>query len=156
MIKASFIFSFICLSFLSFGQKTKTVEIWKKPFTKEILNANYAYNENDELAEVTIHMLGQDARYQQLISYITLFYGSPIEFYDFWTELEKFYNENDAGTKTEIYGQTVSLIQVMGSTGLLIFEKDGSGYRSINLKTIEKFKERFEEWAIENDIEYQD
>lgn len=146
---------FVFMSFLTFGQKTKTVKIWTKPMTREILNANYNYDVNNDLVAVNIHLMGRDSRYKQLIESFTIYYGSPSEFYTFLNEIEKFCSENEPDTSTEIFGQTVSLVKIMGMTGLFIYEKDGYAYRSFSRKAISKFKSVFEKWAKNNNIDYQ-
>lgn len=122
--------------------------------TKEVINAHYYYNEANELIKINIHFLGQDSRYSALISYITIYSGSPVEFYNFLNELDEFWKENDVGTSMTIHNHHVTYDKLMGAAGLWVSEEDGSGYRSLNAKHISKFKQKFVSWCEANNVVY--
>ena len=154
-MKKLFFLSVLLLFTLNlYCQKTKSILIWKKPITDQVLRAHYILNDKDSLETINIHFMAKDDRYSQLIDYITIYSGTPIEFYFFLTELEKFYKENEPETSMEIHGQYVSVQKFMGTKQLWIYEKDGNGYHIFLIAWIQKFKEKFVAWANQNKIPY--
>lgn len=151
-MRHTLILLFALLSLSCFGQKSKSVEIWKKPMTGEIMKALYFYDDSNNVVQTYIVLYAQDSRYQAIVEFITVYSGPPQAFVDFLSEVEKFHNENDEGTSMEIDGHYVSIIEVMGIKGIFIFEEDGGGYHSFSVKGIIKFKTKFTQWANKQGI----
>lgn len=147
----------ITMSFVAYGQTDKSVTIWTNPMTKEHMIAHYFPD-----STIIINLLGQDNRYDDfaIIANFSLFSGSPQEFYIFLTALEKFSSENVPEKNTdidmELNGQSFTLKKMLGTTQLWIWEKDGRiTYHALLPTAIPKFKEKFTQWAAENNVSYQ-
>ena len=55
----------------------------------------------------------------------------------------------------ELNGQSFTLKKMLGTTQLWIWEKDGITYHALLPTAIPKFKEKFTQWAAENNVSYQ-
>ena len=152
-----------------FSQKTKTFQIWEKTFVSteilpgfvdnEFLQAYYNYDSNNEVESVYIHFEAQDSRYFYIIESITIYYGTPKEFYSFLNEVEAFCNkekESLLDMTIRIHGQIVTSSELMDIKKICISEKDkdGDGFHIFYLDEIVQFKEKFVQWANENNISY--
>lgn len=138
-----------------FSQKSKTVEIWNS-FLREKLNLVTIYENNNKFSYQKIHFLARDARYKELVEYITVFYGTPKEIYQFFIEVEKFVKENELGTNTNIKNHSITYSKMLGSKYLIIYEekKDGNGYCMIAPKRLTKIKNEYTKWCDKNNIKY--
>ena len=135
-----------------FAQKTKKVDIVSGGLMHAYISANYSYDENDKLIETNIHFFGQDARFSQLTEFITIFSGSPKDFFIFMNEVEKFFKENEPGTSSTIQGHYVSIQTIYGLKAYYLNEIKGNGFMSFTLKGFVRIKDKFVEWAKENGV----
>lgn len=137
----------------SFAQ-VKSVEILQRPAGNEILEAMFLPD-----STINIQMTGKDNAYDNSTKSMTIFSGTPKEYYTFICELEKFAEENEPTAHTRIIakigGMSVSLEKFIGSVQLLIYEKGGTGYHHLLPAWLPKFKEKFTEWANNNNIPFQ-
>lgn len=136
----------------SFAQ-VKSVEICQRPGGNGVLEATFLPD-----SSVNIQMMVKDNAYDNSTTTMTIFSGTPKEYYNFICELEKFASENEPGPRTSIiakvYGMSVSLEKFLGAVILVIYEKGGSGYHHLPLGWIPKFRENFTEWADKNNIPF--
>ena len=137
----------------SFAQ-VKSVEILQRSGGNEVLEAMIQPD-----STFNIQMTGKDNAYDNSTNSMTIFSGTPKEYYTFICELEKFAEENEPDTHTRIIGKiggmSVSLEKFMGSVRLLIYEKSGTGYHHLLPSWLPKYKEKFTEWANSNNILFQ-
>jgi hypothetical protein len=153
-----FITILLILSIMSvetLAQKTKTVKIWSKPLTGEVINANYHFDEDGELIGLNIHFMAKDSRYEQLIEYITVFQGAPSDFYIFLKKLEDFAKNEEPGTSMKIDGRNVSYSKLMGTKMINVYEYDSNGYTTFLPKNISTFMSKFIEWCKKNSVIYE-
>ena len=152
MIKLMFLL-LIALSISVMGQIHKTVKIWE-PIGREILAANYT-----GVDSIYIDLLGQNSLYTAITDLMTIFYGTPNEFYTWCNKLETFSKENEPNPKSDFYididGQWIYLKKSMGVKVLQIFEKNKtSAVHQIATTSLMKFRDKFTEWADKNNVIY--
>ncbi|MEG2228441.1 MAG: hypothetical protein RRY39_08110, partial [Odoribacter sp.] len=134
-------------SSLLFAQKTKTVEIWKKPMSLETMNAIYSFDKKGDLVNIEIFLRGQNCEYMYITDFITIFRGSPIEFYGFLNQIEKFCIENEAGVSSEVMGRIVSRGKSAFTEIIKIEGQKKDVFYGCPIKWIPKFKSKFIAWC---------
>jgi len=121
-MKNTLLFCIIISSMAVYAQKVKTVEISRS--NAGVLSCRYITDATK--ADTNILLLAQDNRYQQLIEFLVLFSGSPIEAVEFFTEVENIVNENEPNTSVEVNGQTV---YIYSKSRFMLYDFRGSnGY----------------------------
>ena len=133
-----------------FAQKSKKVEIFCPNNGGVSITAHINYNEDNKIKDTTILFLMRDARYTQLIEYITVCSGNYDEVIDFLQQVEKFAKENEPGMSTTIEGSSISYDKLMGGRNLFIYEKGKNGYCIISPKYLTKFKDKIIDWEKKN------
>jgi hypothetical protein len=145
------------LNYFSYCQKSKTEVIWSGSFQGLRITANFSLDEenNKELSNIVCY--GQDDRFREIVSLITVFRGSPKDAVNWFKSAIDFYNKNEGGTSTVIDGQTFSLRKSLGIKQIIIFELGhGSGFHIAYKKQIENGLKALEEWIIKNKINVND
>ena len=155
-----FIYLFVCflaMASISFAQKTKTVEIWKKPITGETLQIMYIEHKDTGLIDTLVHFMAQDHQYQELTHIITLYAGTPKGFYNYLNNIEKFFKENEPNTSDYIDGHKIDIVEMVKVRGIWISEKreQGNGYHGFSPKALNKFKSKFVDWCKKNNVPYE-
>lgn len=112
--------------------------------------------ENDSLLDVYIHMSGKDDAYPETNEFETLFSGTPIEMYNFLTDLEKFSIEQE-GTSTDLNnGQThVTIWKLLGKK-VVIYAQNEISYTLVSPKIIPLVKDKYVVWCKKNNIQIDD
>ena len=116
------------------------------------MDANYYYDDNNNINSTQIMLYAQDLRYQHIVELTTIYFGSPHDLLKFIIDVEKFANENEADVSNTIDGRRVNIVEQMGIKGFTIYEKDGSGYKVFTFKNWRKIKEALIEWAEEKNV----
>jgi hypothetical protein len=152
-MKTTIIFLLFLICINSFAQ-VKSVEILQRPSANEVLEAILLPD-----STINIQMTGADNSYDNSTKIMTIFSGTPKEYYTFICELEEFAEENEPKAHTRIIakigGMQVSIEKFLGSFQFLIYEKAGAGYHRLSPSWLTKFKEKFTEWANNKNIPFQ-
>ncbi len=135
------------------AQNQKSEEILKRPFEKEILKANFTYSDSNRIKSINIYLYTEILAAHQSKKYITLFYGSPAEFYSFLNQVDNFITENLPDASTELYGQKVLLTDYGMPKSARIYGKDTTIYSKIYSKEdISHIRKVFVNWASNQGI----
>ena len=130
------------------AQIQKSEEILNRPFEKEILKANFTYSDSNKVESIDIHFYTEITSTNQSKKQVTLFSGSPNDFYSFLNQVDTFIFENLPETCTMLYGQKVSLIDVGLPKSARIYGKEDQKYSKIySSEEISKIRNRFIDWA---------
>ncbi len=152
-MKIKIIILLVLISFNSFSQE-KEIEIWQRAGGNEVLQA--VYNPD---STINIQMIVRDEASDNSTKEITVFSGSPKDYYTFIDELISFTAENkpegDLRISGTIGGTSVYLEKFLGSVQLWITENGGSSYHHLSPGLLSKFQDKFTEWANKNKIPYQ-
>jgi len=145
---------FLFLTCINCFAQDNSIEICQRSAGNELLEATFLSD-----STINIKMTGRDNADETGTRNMTFFSGTPKEYYTFICELEKFTTENEPDPHTKIvdkiYGMSVSLEKSLGAVILLIYDQSGRGFHHLPLAWIPKFKEKFTEWATNNNIPFQ-
>lgn len=148
---ASLFFVFSIMTILAQNQKSE--EILSRPFEKEILNANFTFSDSNQIEGIDIHFYTVISGANQSKKNVTLFSGSPVEFYSFLNQVDSFIVENLPETSTVLYGQKVILLDIGIPKSARIYGKDDLKYSKIySADEISVIRRRFIDWAKNQDI----
>lgn len=154
-MKIILILFLVLCSLFSLGQKTKTLEIWKKPMSGEVMNVIYSYNEEGSVVDTSIMFMGQNSKYVHITDFITIYKGSASVFYKFLNEVEKFCLENEAGISGKVMERNINRSK-FGSYQMVEIEGQiRNEYYGCPMKWISKFKSKFVAWCKKNNIAYE-
>lgn len=144
----------ILLLFISFRSvaQIRSVDIFQRPANGEVLEAVYMAD-----STVSIQMKGRDDASDNSSSEMTIFSGTPKEFYTFICDLEEFAEENkpDGNIRVngKISGMPVVLEKFMGGLQIWIYG-NGKSFHHLSVSWLPKYKEKFAGWAYNNNIPY--
>ena len=151
----------VCLVFLfilnplnSRAQKIRTEVVWRNTHAQEILEANFYYDENNQLEKVEMELTSFHIGYGQPKEYYTIYRGSLKEFYAFINEVEKFANENTAKTTVFIQNCEVSLLYYEKKTVTLSNDEGKGITRAFTPKKLNRYKTKLVEWADSKGLAY--
>ena len=134
--------------------QNKSVELFQRSSANEVLEAIFLPD-----STINIQMTGRDYADDNGTKSMTIFSGTPKEYYTFICELEKFVTENEPESHVQIVdqidGMSVSLEKFLGAVILVIYEKGGHSFHRLPVAWIPKFKEKFTEWANNINIPFQ-
>lgn len=139
------IMMFITINSSMIAQITKTEEIFHTSLLFCTINA-YKNTET----ETRILFMAQNAEYTEISDIITLFSGSPEDFYNYLNDVENFFKDNEDGTSTNINGGKTHLSKSKSAWVIFELKEDGNGYYSLMKNRIPKIKESFLVWAKKN------
>lgn len=137
----------------SYAQKTKKEQVYNNNLFKDYLDVIHHYDENDNVISKQMLLYGQDLRYQHITELVSVYSGSPQELMNYMNAVEKFVNENEPDVSTTLEGYRITVVKQMGRKGFSLYEKDGLGYRSYNMKSWGKIKKALVKWAKKNNEE---
>jgi hypothetical protein len=119
------------------AQKTKTIPITKSGAL--IINCVVQFDESNLPTDTLYHMMGRDARYTAVVSYITLKGGTMDLVTELLNKCLEAFNEDD-GTSFDFEGSTIRVTKMMGAK-LIALYGDGSdrdGFTLLNKNQINK------------------
>jgi hypothetical protein len=145
---------FLFLTSINCFAQDNSIEICQRSAGNELLEAIFLPD-----STINIRMTGSDNADDSGTRTITIYSGTPKEYYTFICELEEFTTENDPDPHTKIidkiYGISVSLEKSLGAVILVIYDQSGRGFHRLPLAWIPKFKDKFTEWANSKNVPFQ-
>ncbi len=133
--------------------QVKPVEIWQRSVANEVLQAVYGPD-----STINIQMTGMDEASDNSTKDMTIFSGTPKEYYSFICNLENFADQNkpegNLRIGANINGVSVYVEKFLGGVKLWI-ENGSSSYHHLPPSLLPKVKEKFIEWANKNNVPYQ-
>lgn len=154
MKRTLFLTLIILSSFVANGQKTITEDIWSTQLGYVQMSATYSINDQKEKTLERIRFYAGDNRYTSILSFITLFSGSPKDALEWFKKAIDFIEDEEENTTMQVERQQFSVAKIMGQKLLVISEWDGGdGYRRISQSKLESGLEKLEEWITKNKID---
>lgn len=153
-LSVCFVLLFILYPLNSKAQKIRTEVVWRNTHAQEILEANFYYDENNQLEKVEMELTSFYIGYGQPKEYYTIYRGAPEEFYAFINEVEKFTNENVAKTTVFIQNCEVSLPYYNKKTVTLSYDEGKGITRAFTPRKLDRYKIKLVEWADSRGLAY--
>lgn len=142
----------LIISINAVGQKTRSEKILDRSMYKEFLSA-YHYYDGDSITDTRIVFSGQNYKYQHITDIVTIYSGSPEDFYRFLNEVEAFLTEEEKGVMMPIMGRDCLVDFAWGTKYVIVYEEDSTNGHMLVLKSIQKFRKAFLQWCDEKSID---
>ena len=138
--------------------QTKTEKIFENKTYSQKISAMYSIVNGER--DTTIIFAAKNHRYSYLNDVVTIYHGTPQDFYDFLCEVSDFFDREKPNVNEDEYirelikNHFVHIVKMYGFYGIHVYQnvEDGDGYHGFRPKQFKKIIPIFEEWCKKKGI----